>query len=152
MLGKISSSLIVLIRIREDVDELLQQFWGLIPEQNISVDDLVQQLSEIWDKIFLINNNETPSESSMKNQILSHFFKCCGSFYMSTVITLKDPNVPFLSAVASLHESQAVYQDLYPSGLVNMIDSSPKSASNRVKYCAHCKRRGHTRETLFSMD
>lgn len=89
----------------EDVDELLQQFWGLIPEDNISVDDLVQQLSEIRGKIFLINSNAAPSDSSMKKRILSHFIKCCGGFYMSTVITLKDPTIPFLSAVASLRES-----------------------------------------------
>ncbi|KAI0995141.1 hypothetical protein K3495_g13040 [Podosphaera aphanis] len=136
----------------DDVDELLQEYWGLNFEDDIEVDESVQKLSEIRAKICLIDRNLAPSDTSMKKRILSHFIKCCGGFYMSTVISLRDPTITLQSAVASIRASQAVYRDLHPTPVVALVDmgnnySSAKSAE--VKRCAHCERRGHLRESCF---
>ena len=92
----------------EDVDDLLQEFWGLIVEDDIEVDDFVQKLADIRGKINLIDERSAPSESSMKKRILGHFIKCCGCFYMSTIISLRDSNISFQSAVSSIRASQSV--------------------------------------------
>ncbi|KAI0993314.1 hypothetical protein K3495_g14870 [Podosphaera aphanis] len=77
----------------EDIDDLTQAFWGLQVEDDVDVDEFVQKLAEIRGRITLIDSSSTASDSSMKKRILTHFIKCCGGFYMSTVISLKDPAI-----------------------------------------------------------
>ncbi|KHJ35971.1 hypothetical protein EV44_g3455 [Erysiphe necator] len=106
----------------EDVDDLLQQFWGLIPEDEINIDEFVRQMSEIRGKIFLINNNTAPSKCSMKKRLLGHFIKCYNGFYMSTVISLRDPTITFQVAVSLIRASQEVYKELHPPSIVVLVD------------------------------
>lgn len=135
----------------EDIDDLLQEFWNFTVEEEIDVDDFVQKLSEIKAKIALIDRNSAPSESSMKKRIVGHFIKCCGGFYMSTVISLRDMNISFQSTIASIRASQEVYRELHQAPVVALIQE-PKnnpSTAKKVKSCAYCKRRGHLRESCF---
>lgn len=137
----------------EDIDDLLQDFWGLIVEDDVEIDDFVQKLTEIRGRISLIDTNSIPSDSSMKKRVLTHFIKCCGGFYMSTVIPLKDSAITFQSAVTSLRASQSVYKELHSTSIVALAghgnSSNPSSYPKNPKSCAHCKRRGHLRENCF---
>lgn len=142
----------------EDVDDLLQQFWGLSLEDDVDIDDFVQKLSEIRGKITLIDKNSTPPESSVKKRLLSHFIKCCSSFYMSTVVSLRDPSITFESAISSIRESQSVYRELNPPSIIALASEdkyksykSPITSdkNGKKKTCAHCRRRGHIRESCF---
>lgn len=112
----------------------------MIPEDEINVDKFVRQMSEIRGKIFLVNNNTAPSESSMKKRFLGNFIKCCHGFYMSTVISLRDPAITFQVAVSSIRASQEVCKELHPPSVVALVDinrnndnlSSP-AAESKVK-------------------
>ncbi|KAI0995828.1 hypothetical protein K3495_g12351 [Podosphaera aphanis] len=110
----------------DDVDELLQEYWGLNFEDDIEVDESVQKLSEIRAKICLIDRNLAPSDTRPDH----HLTVCRG----------------IDSGISSR------YRDLHPTPVVALVDmgnnySSAKSAE--VKRCAHCKRRGHLRESCF---
>ena len=139
----------------EDVEDLVQDFWGLTVEDDIDIDDFVQKLSEIRGKISLINRELTPSDKCMKKRILSHFIKCCGGFFMSTVISLKDPTVTLQSAITSIRDSQAVYRELHPTPYIAFLNSNKTEKSSHEpsyagpKRCAHCNRKGHVRESCF---
>ncbi|KAI0999622.1 hypothetical protein K3495_g8576 [Podosphaera aphanis] len=139
----------------EDVDDLLQEFWGFAIEDDVDVDELVQKLAEIRGRVNLIGGGSSISDSSMKKRVLNHFIKCCNGFYMSTTISLKNPEISFQSAIASIRASQTVYRDLHPTPMIALLNnekggnpSSPPAASKK-KTCAYCKRRGHLRESCF---
>ncbi|KAI0992659.1 hypothetical protein K3495_g15526, partial [Podosphaera aphanis] len=139
----------------EDVDDLLQEFWGLVVEDDVDIDEFVQKLAEIRGRISLISNNSTPPDSSVKKRILSHFVKCCGGFYMSTVIPLRDSTITLQTAVSSLRTSQTVYRELHPIPLVALVsddqitDQSSSHIPGKERTCAYCNRRGHLRESCF---
>ena len=133
----------------EDVDDLLQEFWGLEVDDEISVDEFMQKLAEIRIKINLINSSSTPSDSSIKKRILNHFMKCSGGFYMSTAISLMDASVSLQSSLAAIRASQGVYQELNPTSIVALVQDSGSDSSSKVRICAHCNRRGHLRESCF---
>ena len=137
----------------EDVDDLLQNFWSLTFEDDVDVDELVQRLAEIRGKISLIDKNATPSESSMKKRLVSHFIKCCRGFFMSIVVTLKDPSISFQSAVSSIRASQEVYREIHPTPIIALVGEQdggdPEPIPYNIKTCAYCKRRGHIRERCF---
>ncbi|KHJ33202.1 hypothetical protein EV44_g3362 [Erysiphe necator] len=140
----------------EDIDDLLQEFWGLTIEDDVDIDEFVQKLTEIRAKINLIDSGSTPSNKSMKKRVLIHFIKCCGRFFMSTTISLKDPAVTFQATVTSIRESQLVYRELHPTPIIAFMNSSktenlsPSSQSDGNKKCAYCNRRGHLRESCFN--
>lgn len=134
----------------EDIDDLLGQYWGLQVEDDVEVDEFVQKLSEIRSKISLLNSQSTPSDTSMKKRILGHFIKCCGGFYMSTAISLRDPSITLQAAIASIRASQTVYQELHQAPVVAIAQNVSNNRPNgKGKTCAHCKRNGHLRESCF---
>ncbi|KAI0996604.1 hypothetical protein K3495_g11579 [Podosphaera aphanis] len=139
----------------EDIDDLTQAFWGLNVEDDVDIDEFVQKMAVIRGRIVLINRNSAPSDSSMKKRILNHFIKCCGGFYMSTVITLKDPKISLEATVSAIRASQAAYRELHPTSMVALVNykpgnnPTPTKAPPKRKNCAHCGRMGHLREECF---
>ncbi|KAI1003371.1 hypothetical protein K3495_g4836 [Podosphaera aphanis] len=77
----------------------------------------------------------------MKKRALSHFIKCCGGFYMSTVIPLKDPAITLHSAIGSIRASQSVYRELHPASFAALTTTE--------KVRAFCKGKKHVRENCF---
>ena len=138
-----------------DIDDLLQEFWGLTVEDEIEVDDFVQQLTTIRGKISILDSAQKPSESSMKKRILSHFQSCCNGFYLSIVIPLKDPAITFPSAVNSIRSSQITYRELHPSPMIALAgnqreEENSTSQNQKVpRICAYCNQKNHVRERCF---
>lgn len=138
-----------------DLDDLLEEFWGVSIEDDDEVDEFVQKLSEIRNKISLLSANSRPTDSSMKKRLLSHFSRCCGGFYMSVSIPLRSPEVSFTAAVTSIRAAQSVYQELHPTSVVALLKNEEENGSTKSpdtsekKQCAYCKRSGHIREACF---
>lgn len=128
---------------KEDLDDLLLEFWGLDVEDDIDVGDFVQKLSGIRSRIYVIDSKSQPSDSNIKKKVLSHFIKCCGGFYMSLVVPLKDPAITLQSAVTSIRSSQEVYRQLHTTSMVALANNNSSPSKNaspqKSKVCAIVK-------------
>ena len=70
----------------EDIDDLLQDFWGLTMEDDVDVDEFFQQLTDVRNRISTLDSTRRPPDSSMKKRILAHFQKFCDGFFISIII------------------------------------------------------------------
>lgn len=112
----------------------------------------MQILAEIRGKIFLLDKNSTPPNSSTKKRILSHFIKCCNGFYLSTAISLRDPAITLQAIISSIRASQSVFRELHPDPTVALaqdIGNNDDASPLKIKSCSYCKKRGHLRERYF---
>ena len=137
----------------DDIEDLLQGFWGLEVEDDVDVDEFVQKLSNLRSKISIIDSKSEPTDSNVKKRVLSHFIKCCNGFYMSLVVPLRDSTVTLQSAVSSIRSSQEVYRQLHAPSVValasNMDNFKKPGSKTTGKVCAYCKGTKHVRESCF---
>ena len=146
----------------EDIDDLLQEFWGLTVEDDVDVDEFFQQLTNVRNRTSTLDASRRPPDSSMKKRILAHFQKCCDGFFISIIIPLKDPDVSLTKTLNTIRSSQETYRELQPHPVIVMakIDksstntygspSSPSSLGiNESRSCAHCHKENHVRERCF---
>ena len=120
----------------DDIDNLLQVFWGLEVEDDVDLDEFVQKLSNLRSKISIIDSKSEPTDSNVKKRVLSHFIKCCNGFYMSLVVPLRDSTVTLQSAVSSIRSSQEVYRQLHAPSVVALasnMDNFKKNLDQKLR-------------------
>ena len=61
-----------------DLDDCLEEFWGIFIEDDHEVDEFFQKLSEVRNEINPLYANSRPIDFDIKKRLLSNFSKCCG--------------------------------------------------------------------------
>ncbi|KAI1003733.1 hypothetical protein K3495_g4471 [Podosphaera aphanis] len=91
----------------------------------------------------------------MKNRILDHFDGYQSGHYSGAVTELRNyRKITFSAAVKSLRATQSNYRRAHPEPVIAFAKQyknvpGPSLHPATTKICAHCKRKGHIRETCF---
>ncbi|KAI1001558.1 hypothetical protein K3495_g6644 [Podosphaera aphanis] len=136
------------------INSMLEDFWRFSMDEGTDVDVFAEELIKRQTKITSVDKSQRPSDLIMKNRILDHFDGYRDGHYSGTATMLRnDPNVTFFDAVNSLRASQVNYKRNHPDQVIAFAQGDRKAdaplSTNKVKTCAHCKRKGHIRESCF---
>lgn len=132
-----------------DIDALLQDFWSFTMDEDTDIDIFAHGLTEIQSKIALADPSQRPSSMMKKNRLLNHFDQIKDGRYSGCVSVLRlNTLLSFEDCVNALRSTQGSIKRFEiktePTILLTKGDGSPQA-----KVCAHCKRKGHIRESCF---
>ncbi|VDB93191.1 Bgt-20801 [Blumeria graminis f. sp. tritici] len=119
-------------------------------DEGTEVDLFAFKLTELQSRIASIDPSQRLSNIAKKNRLLNYFDSCCDGRYSGSVTVLKlDKSLTFSDAVNSLRSTQEnSKRHFLPIEPVVALTNGP-NLKLRTTVCAHCHRKGHTREFCF---
>lgn len=142
---------------------LLKDFFRFTMPDGTSVDQFSEELTKRQRRIAAADPSFFPSDTHMWDYLLDHFDYCSNGQFSGSVTSLRrDKSCTFSQAVNSLRSTEATIKSRQsgpsaaflstPAKLQSIpdpISSSSSYSPNKDKTCAHCHRKGHTRDTCF---
>ena len=133
---------------------MLEDFWKFSIDEGTDVYVFAGELIKRQTKISSVDKSQRPSDGIMKSRILDYFDGYRDGHYSGTATILKnDPKITFLDAVNSLRLNQINYKRSHPDQVIALAQEDRKvnapSPPSKIKTCAHCRRKGHIRESCF---